>query len=110
MKTVFESECKTLICFVTIFPVRFVLLNLSLIPTAASAYLIEAVLKPNEKPAGWKSYLVNFTTWLGRIQLYIGGIFVKARISIITSSQVSWCLKILLRRKELRQIQKKPEF
>jgi hypothetical protein len=43
---------QTLICFVTIFPVRFVLLNLSLIPTAASAYLIEAVLKPNEKPAG----------------------------------------------------------
>ena len=64
----------------TIFPVRFVLLSLSLIPTAVSAYLIDAVVKPNEKPTGWKSYLVNFTTWLGRIQLHMAGIFVKAWI------------------------------
>ena len=50
-----------------------------MVPTAISAYLIESVLKPNEKPAGWKYYLVNFTCWLGRMQLYIGGIFVNTK-------------------------------
>ena len=55
-------------------------------PTAVSAYLIEAVLKPNEKPTGWKSYVVNFTTWLGRMQLYMAGIFVKAWIFMMSDN------------------------
>jgi len=65
---------QTVLCALSIFVIRVLLLILTIPITALCAHLASRYISHDEEPVGWKRNISSTACWLGRLQLRIGGL------------------------------------
>ena len=65
---------KTVIFGLTLFPLRVIILLISMIPSFLIGLLTDRFVNPDIRPVGWRYLLSQSAVRLGQVQLYIAGI------------------------------------